>query len=246
MRTPNLPALPVSPVAAVVDGARRYKLLNNLPTREVWDYSRTVVAPDAVAKVGKAYMSMPFISNDAPAAWRLMADEIRRQFDFMTAPESRGGMGITVTVEETDPYDTSVPGGTRLFFDDVENGRMRVLSAATTGGHFIFSDDENNMFRAVHDVFGHCGTGRGVDRHGEEAAYRKHATMFSRKAQLALATETRGQNHAMIAAGGEFQEQKISILPGWARDFRTASPVTVADYRRVFRQAAQFHAAQGL
>jgi hypothetical protein len=242
----KISTLDVSPVPAVVEASRRFKIANHLPTRDIWDYSRIVVTPDAVARVGKAYMDMPFMCADAPAAWRAMAEETARQFDFLTRSVASGGMGIVVSVESEDPYDTSAPGGTRKFFDDVENGRMRVLDAATTGGHFMFSDDVNNMFRAVHDVFGHAGTGRGVDRHGEEAAFRKHATMYSRLAQKALATETRGQNHAMIVNGGEFQEQKISILPTWAREFRTVAPTTVGAFRAAFKQAQQFHTVQGL
>jgi hypothetical protein len=241
----NVPALSVSPVVAVVEGARRFNARNGLATRDHWDYSRVVVAPAAVAKIADAYDALPFISNDAPAAWRAMAEETARQFEFMTAPTARGGLGITVTVEDTDPYDISQQG-TRAFFEDVANGRMRVLSTAVTGSHFFFSDDVNNQFRAVHDVFGHAGTGRGVDRHGEEAAYRKHSGMFSPLARKALATETRGQNHAMIAAGGEFQAQKVAVLPRWAREFEAVRPASLAEYRKTLKQAAAFHAAQGL
>jgi hypothetical protein len=244
MRTARIPALPVSPVASVVEGARRFNARHGLTTRDHWDYSRVVVAPEAVAKIADAYEALPFIDNAAPAAWRAMAEETKRQFEFLTAPQSRGGMGVTVTVEDSDPYDVQ-NGGVREFFGDVANGRMRVLSTASTGGHFMFGDDVNDMFRAVHDVFGHCGTGRGVDRHGEEAAFRKHSLMFSPLARKALATETRGQNHAFIATG-EFQEQKAAVLPHWARDFRTVAPTTVTDYRKTLVQAATFHAAQGL
>ncbi|RZU36013.1 hypothetical protein EV284_3496 [Streptomyces sp. BK022] len=246
MRTANIPALSVSPVASVVEGARRFAARNGLPTRDHWDYSRVVVTPDAVAKIGAAYMELPFIDNGAPAAWKAMREEVMRQLEFVTAPASRGGLGITVSVEDADPYDVTQPGGTRAFFDDVANGRMRVLSTAVTGSHFFFSDDENDAFRAVHDIFGHCGTGRGVDRHGEEAAYRKHALMFSPLARKALATETRGQNHAMIANGGEFQAQKVAILPKWARDFEAVRPASMADYRAALKQAAKMHASQGL
>lgn len=246
MRIPNLPALSVSPVASVVAGAERFARMRGQNHRDAFDYSRVVVDPDAVRKIGTAYNDLPFMDNEARSAWKAFANETRRQFDFLTAPESRGGMGITVTVEMADPYDTSAEGGTRLFFDDVANGRMRVMSTRVTGSHFLLTDDENDMFRAVHDVFGHCGTGRGVDRHGEEAAFRKHSLMYSRTAQKALATETRGQNHAMILAGGVFPDQKISVLPAWARDFRTASPSTVAGYRAAFKQAEEFHARQGL
>lgn len=245
MRTANIPALPVAPIASVVEGARRFAARNGLTTRDHWDYSRVVVSPEAVEKIGAAYMALPFMDNGAPAAWKAMAEETARQFEFMTAPVKNGGMGITVSVEDADPYDVS-KGGTRTFFEDVANGRMRVMGTATTGGHFMFGNEVNDMFRAVHDVFGHCGTGRGVDRHGEEAAYRKHSLMFSPLARKALATETRGQNHAMIRAGGEFQDQKIAVLPQWARDFRTVAPTTLADYRKALKQAAAFHAGQGL
>ncbi|MFE4681611.1 hypothetical protein ACFRNJ_12335 [Streptomyces sp. NPDC056721] len=245
MRSANIPSLSVSPVVAVVEGARRFNARHGLATRDHWDYSRVVVAPAAVAKIADAYDALPFISNDAPAAWRAMAEETMRQFEFMTAPTARGGLGITVSVEDTDPYDISQQG-TRAFFEDVANGRMRVLSTAVTGSHFFFSDDVNNAFRAVHDVFGHAGTGRGVDRHGEEAAYRKHSGMFSPLARKALATETRGQNHAMIAAGGEFQAQKVAVLPRWAREFEAVRPASLAEYRKTLKQAAAFHAAQGL
>jgi hypothetical protein len=246
MRTANIPALNVTPVPAIVEGARAFNAQAGLSTRDHWDYSRVIVTPSAVAKIADAYSALPFIDNAAPAAWKAMGEEVARQFEFMTAPASRGGLGIAVSVETADPYDTSAQGGTRSFFEDVANGRMRVLSTAVTGSHFFFSDDTNDMFRAVHDVFGHAGTGRGVDRHGEEAAYRKHSLMFTPLARKALATETRGQNHAMIAAGGEFQEQKVAVLPKWARDFEAVRPASLADYRAALKQAATFHAAQGL
>jgi hypothetical protein len=95
-------------------------------------------------------------------------------------------------------------------------------------------------------VFGHCGTGRGVDRHGEEAAFRKHSLMFSPLARKALATETRAQNHAMIAAGGVFQTQKVAVMPHWARQFEAVRPASLAEYRATFKQAQKMHAAQGL
>lgn len=246
MRTANIPALSVSPVASVVEGARRFASRNGLTTRDHWDYSRIVVDSAAVERIGKAYMELPFMSNDAPAAWKAMAEETARQFEFMTAPVNKGGMGITVSVEDVDPYDVTKDGGTREFFDDVRNGRMRVLSTKATGGHFMFGDDVNDMFRAVHDVFGHCGTGRGIDRHGEEAAFRKHSLMFSPLARKALASETRGQNHAMLINGGEFQAQKIAVLPAWARDMRTVAPTTLNTFRAALKNAARCQAQQGL
>jgi hypothetical protein len=245
MRTANIPALSVSPIRAIVEGSRTFCAKAGLSTRDHWDYSRVIVAPSAVEKIAAAYAELPFIDNAAPAAWRAMAEGVKRQFEFMTAAPSRGGLGIAVSVEDADPYDVTNKG-TRAFFEDVKAGRMRILSTEATGGHFFFDNDTNDMFRAVHDVFGHCGTGRGVDRHGEEAAFRKHSLMFSPLARKALATETRAQNHAMIAAGGVFQTQKVAVMPHWARQFEAVRPASLAEYRATFKQAQKMHAAQGL
>lgn len=52
----------------------------------------------------------------------------------------------------------------------------------------------NDIFRAVHDFFGHAEHGFSFDAHGEENAWLSHSTMFSDDARRALTTETRGQN----------------------------------------------------
>jgi hypothetical protein len=65
-----------------------------------------------------------------------------------------------------------------------------------------FSDDDNDAFRAVHDAFGHASTGRHFDRHGEEAAWRKHSQIYSPLARQAMTTETRGQSSTFIYAYG--------------------------------------------
>lgn len=52
----------------------------------------------------------------------------------------------------------------------------------------------NEMFRAVHDFYGHGTTGTTFRPGGEEAAYASHGQMMSPLAQMALMPETRGQN----------------------------------------------------
>lgn len=93
----------------------------------------------------------------------------------------------------------------------------------------------NNVFRAVHDIFGH---GLAVERfkfhhgsagvdfghHGEDHAYRTQAATFSPLARKALASETRGQNAAFHfgplgphnrnnPTKAQYPEQKATILP---------------------------------
>jgi len=52
----------------------------------------------------------------------------------------------------------------------------------------------NEMFRAVHDFYGHGTMGSTFRPGGEEIAYASHGQMMSPLAQMALMPETRGQN----------------------------------------------------
>ena len=83
----------------------------------------------------------------------------------------------------------------------------------------------NDIFRVVHDYFGHAKDSIGFRAGGEENAFLSHSSMYSDQAQRALATETRGQNswvnfgpmgEANRTASEEdtvFAEQKIGLLP---------------------------------
>ena len=96
----------------------------------------------------------------------------------------------------------------------------------------------NDVFRAVHDYFGHAKEGSGFRSDGEENAWRSHASMYSPLARLALTSETRGQNSWLnFGPHGEnnrnastentvFAPQKVGIMPAWtahegAEDFIT-------------------------
>jgi len=85
----------------------------------------------------------------------------------------------------------------------------------------------NDVFRAVHDVFGHGKHGVGFRAGGEENAFQAHARMYSPEALPAVTSETRGQN-SWVNYGpfGEFNrkaspsetiyaEQKTGIMPDW-------------------------------
>ena len=52
----------------------------------------------------------------------------------------------------------------------------------------------NEMFRAVHDFYGHAIHGNAFGAKGEEVAWAAHSKMFSPLARLAMTAETRGQN----------------------------------------------------
>jgi len=85
----------------------------------------------------------------------------------------------------------------------------------------------NDLFRGVHDVFGHAKEGMGFRHHGEENAWRQHSAMYSDMARRALTSETRGQNswvnfgphgeHNQMAdqASTIYAPQKAGLLPEW-------------------------------
>ena len=52
----------------------------------------------------------------------------------------------------------------------------------------------NDIFRFVHDFFGHTELGNGFGPIGEENAWLNHSRMYSPEARKAMTTETRGQN----------------------------------------------------
>ncbi len=111
---------------------------------------------------------------------------------FWWAGSSSVGSAWRCAIVDEDPYPD-----VESMVDDVRQRRLKVWASAATGNpHPYLSDGENDMFRAVHDVFGHAASGRGFDPHGEEAAWLKHSTMYSPLARRALTTETRGQNCA--------------------------------------------------
>lgn len=192
-------------------------------------YDNVVVNVPQARQIAQEYQEAPSFDPKAVPHYRAMAEETKRQFDFMTRPRSRGGLGVDVTVTQEDPYAKAAH-----MMKDAGQGRFKVFSTAATGGHPYFSHDENDMFRAVHDFFGHAATGRGFDPHGEEAAFRSHYTMFSPMARPAMATETRGQNSVLNYGEnvGKFPEQKVAVL-------KSSGLITPIGRRAEFHRAAQ-------
>ena len=131
------------------------------------DYQRVVACPQLGRQIAAAYQRAPVASSAAVGAYDALRVETDRQFRLLTDPPCKGGLGFRVTIVPDDPYNDN----DRLQAD-LDNGQLWVWStAACANRHPLLSDADNDMFRAVHDAFGHGGTGRGFDVHGEEAAW---------------------------------------------------------------------------
>ncbi|MBA3757044.1 MAG: hypothetical protein H0X02_12840, partial [Nitrosomonas sp.] len=143
---------------------------------------------------------------------------------------------------EQDPY----PKGPRQALEDLHQNKHLYVYPTSTGygqgdqdldDHPLLEDSGikwngapvtyNDLFRGVHDFFGHGKEGVGFRAEGEENAWRQHAAMYSDLARPAMTAETRGQNswvnygphgEANQTANQEstvYADQKATILPDW-------------------------------
>jgi hypothetical protein len=208
-----VPLVHVTGAAFLTDGAARYAATVGLRSRpDVVDFAAIVACPVRARQICAAYLAGPVWDRAAVPAYRRFIRETAAQFEFLTRPQRRGGLGVQVAVGAEDPY----PDAAAMVRDLVTNQRLRVYATGGPGNaHSLLSPEENDMFRAVHDAFGHAASGRGFDRHGEEAAWRKHLQLYSPLARLAMTTETRGQTSVFIwhLAGRRFPTQKTMLLP---------------------------------
>jgi hypothetical protein len=194
---------PEDSVKAARDGAKEYLFQKGLKGDDTIDYTKIVANRERASKIADLYENLPKMDRDAVDEYEALASEVEEQFDYMTKT-----LGVKVEFVASDPYKTS-----KEMFEDVSKGSLKVLSTASTGAHPLFSDEQNDKFRAVHDYFGHAATGRGFGQDGEESAWVHHSQMFTEKARGALTTETRGQNSFFNNRGKQFADQKVALLP---------------------------------
>lgn len=208
---------------AVQSYVDRYGEQHNLAQPTPVDTTLPDLHPAARETFANTYNEPDFATPGEPktqAAYAALNAGVDTQFQHLTAPVADGGLGIRVVpVPEAEPYASAADQAA-----DVARGQLKV---STSGGaaHELMTADQNFKFRAVHDFFGHIENGNDFSRAGEETAYQAHARMFNEEARPALATETRGQNAALIqskeaeiAAGnpeatGAFPEQKAGLMP---------------------------------
>lgn len=190
-------------------------------------------------RIAAEYDRMPHAPNDPAvrAAYSKLAEETMGQYEAAR----RAGLKLDFMPETGDPY-----GNPRNAIKDIyQNNHMYVyptdagfgtLGLDVSGNPLLEKTGEkwggkpvrvNDVFRAVHDYFGHAKEGVGFRAGGEENAWQAHASMFSPEARRALTTETRGQNswlnygpygdrnRTASTADTIFADQKTGLLPEW-------------------------------
>jgi hypothetical protein len=199
------------------------------------------VDPQRAAKIADAYAKMENNPNSPKVkkAYDAMINETMEQYEALR----KKGYQFSFMPESGDIY-----GNPRNAINDiVQNQRLSVFpteqgfggpsaAAASEANPLLMRIGEkwngkevtaNDVFRAVHDVFGHAKHGVGFRAGGEENAFQAHARMYSPEALPAAASETRGQNSWVnFGPFGEFNrkaspslteyaEQKTGIMPEW-------------------------------
>jgi hypothetical protein len=234
------------PIPEIVSAAEQYAADNNIPYNRQRTYVE--VDEDRAKRIADAYEEMAHDPTN-PAVKQAYDDLIRQtraQYDALI----NAGYLFTFFDGKTDPYQGNPWNAMR---DLRENKRMAVYGTYDGYGTQGITDSElennplledtglrwpdqngvermvtaNDLFRAVHDAFGHGLEGAGFRARGEENAWQAHARLFKGPALAALTTETRGQNswlnygpygernRTASTADTVFAENKIGLMPEW-------------------------------
>lgn len=186
--------------------------------------------------IAKAYDELPLWDPKALPSYEAMVAETLPQYDALI----NKGYRFTPADAATYPY----RGNPREAIQDLTDNKHMAFFKTGSGfgsgndaahpllrpsGRFIgdYELPNNDVFRVVHDAYGHGKQGYGFRGAGEDNAWRTHAAMYSPEARPAMTNETRGQNSWLnYGPYGEFNRsanqvdtvyapQKVSTLPDW-------------------------------
>ena len=197
----------------LVSIAEKYARDNGIDLRRQSEF--VVVDEDRATRIAEAYEEMQHTPQDpvVKEAFQNLIDQTKSQYDALID----NGYEFTFFDSKTDPYDENPFNAMR---DLRANKRMAVYGTydgyGTEGVTESAVDDNpmlqdtglvwkdqmgidrpvtaNDLFRAVHDAFGHGLEGSGFRARGEENAWQAHVRLFTGSAIPAITSETRGQN----------------------------------------------------
>jgi hypothetical protein len=155
--------------------------------------------PEAVRKSGATNYN-----ELIPASYEQLAKENAQQLDRMI------NQGMNLSYHKGD---LNYAGSPQMLEDALINKHLYTYAGGEP--HEILNKidpytglNQNQVFRAVHDYYGHGPTGASFGPRGEELAYGSHSQLYSPLAKMAAATETRGQNSFVNYSGVNAELQK--------------------------------------
>jgi hypothetical protein len=245
--------------------AEEYMRENNLPYTPIREYAPIVERRSR--EIADAYEQMPHAPDDpkVQAAYRAMVDETLAQWKAI----EKTGLDVDfIQPGQPDPYHASprlankdVRDNNHLWVYPTDIGIGESVGAESAAAALasdpfyrnnpLFEPSpvtikgkqllNNDVFRIVHDYFGHFKDGNGFRAAGEENAWRSHSAMYSDLARPAMTAETRGQNSWVnYGPHGEknrtaktedtvFAQQKMGLLPDWVINEGARDPLPVKD-----------------
>ena len=226
--------------------AKKYAADNGIPFNRQGEYVE--VDEEFSKRIADAYEKMVHdpANPKVREAYENLINQTKAQYDALI----EDGYEFTFFDDETDPYDGNPVNAMR---DLRSNKKMAVYGTYAGYGTEGITDSDleqnpllsdtglkwkdqngveqkvtaNDLFRAVHDAFGHGLEGAGFRARGEENAWQAHVRLFTGSAVAAITSETRGQNSWLnYGPYGEknrtakvedtvFAEQKIGLMPEW-------------------------------
>jgi len=259
-----------APDPRIRNAARQYMEEAGLPYNPPKAYKR--VNPEEAARFAQAFEEMPHDPEHplVQASYAQMIKEVAAQYEAAKRAGAKFEFWDPATQE--DPYAASP----RLATEDLrKNHHMYVFPTHAGYGDRPITEQDirenplladsgerwngmpvtyNDLFRAIHDYYGHAKEGVGFRHDGEENAWRAHSSMFSPLARLAMTSETRGQNSWLnFGPHGEknrtaktedtvFADQKIGALPLWVLHHEAEDVMHPDD----LQQLKQIYAQHGL
>jgi len=209
-----------NPLPEATTIANKYNEENGLAP--MVDNTITKIDKPFATRIAKAYDEMePTPSEEeTQEAYKALVEETISQYRAILAKGYRVEMS-------TSEYDNA-----QEMIDDLrENKRMKIFSTEEGFGDNPITEEQrkenpllqvtefkdannvpllaNDVFRFVHDFFGHAKLGNGFGPVGEENAWRVHVQMYSPIAQKAITTETRGQNSFVNFSGVNDESFKL-------------------------------------
>jgi hypothetical protein len=231
------------PNATLQGIAKDYMAKSGLPYEPPQNYEK--VDPARGARVAQAFEAMKHDPNDpkVKASYEALAKETLAQWDALKAsgikvewikpgqpdPYADSPRRAAMDVSEHNhwwgfPTDSGFGNDTPEAKAAMKDNPLLRPTGETIDGRKVVVND---VFRIVHDMFGHFKEGNGFRADGEENAWRSHSAMFSDAARPAMTSETRGQNSWVnFGPHGEFNRhanagdthyapQKVGLMPEW-------------------------------